>query len=312
MVLTKVIVNTTTEGSDLVSALLFKNGVTGTTIIDKKDVEEVINNKDKFFYDYIDEHITDNYHPTAVIVVGVLDEKVLETATSSIKKDLRVLSEKATVNVGELTVRFEKVNDEQWQDMWKDFYKPVNVGKIVIYADWQKPKWNPFRVSVLLRPGIAFGTGSHPTTSMVIDLMQKIKLKGKSVADIGAGSGILGISAVKLGAAKAYLTDIDKKAYDDAVFNVKLNELEDKITVKVEDMIKEKGVKYDILLMNINADTLIKFADKVKNHLNEYGYIILSGIIDEKSASVKEAYGKQGFKVIKETSEDGWTAVLLR
>lgn len=310
MILTKVVISTTTECSDLVSNILIENGSEGTTIVDKNDVKNIQNEKG-LWVDYIEADIT-KYYPPSVLVVGVINQKGHKDALKNIEKQLLKLSQQTSFNCGELTYRTEKVNDEHWVDIWVDFYKPITIGKFVIYANWQKTKKHLFKKPIILDPGAAFGTGQHPTTSMCIKLLQDIDLKNKFVLDIGCGSGILGIIAVKLGASSAYLTDIDPTACENAKTNAKLNNVSDKLTIKEENLVGDTSKKGDVVVANITSDVLITFSKNIHKNISSGGLIIISGIIDERAAEVEKVYNKAHFSTVKKLSENGWNAYLMK
>lgn len=306
MILKKVIVKTTTEGADIVSAILINNGCTGTTIVDKTDV--IIATKD----DKSASELT-RFYPQNVLVVGVIEHEDPKTAIADIKAELAELK-KANNSLGELTVRTEEVNSEHWSDIWQDYYKAYIVGKIKICGTWQKQGKHFFKIPVLLNPGAAFGTGQHPTTELVIMSMQKLNLKNKVVMDVGCGSGILAICALKLGAKHAIMLDIDDVAIESSILNAQTNNVKDKVTVLKKDIVykKDTELKADILFVNINSKVNMDYAKNINNNINEKGVVILSGILPEYRAKIKNAYISQGFEVMDELTLDNWITYVMR
>lgn len=305
MLLKKVIVKTTTAGSDVVSAILLENGCNGTTIVDKADV--VVASKDETQANELTQ-----FYPEGVLVVGVIeDEKPNECITKirSLLKDLR-----ANKDFGPLTARIEEVNSEHWTDIWQDYYKSYIVGKIKICGTWQKNGPSLFKIPIFLNPGAAFGTGQHPTTELVINAMQKINLNGKEILDVGCGSGILGICAIKLGAKHATLIDIDDVAIESSLLNASTNKIEEKIDVVKEDIIynENKKLKGDVVFVNISSQVNLDFANNANNNVNPKGILIISGILPEYRNKTKEAYIKQGFELIQEYTLDNWITFVLR
>lgn len=306
MILKKVIIKTNTEGSDIVSSILLNNGCNGTTIVDKNDVTMTARTPKEAT------ELT-KYYPESVLVVGVIETIDADVAIKNITNELNNLY-KTSPNFGDLTFRTEEVNSEHWTDIWQDYYKAYIVGKIKICGTWQKQSKSLFKIPILLNPGAAFGTGQHPTTELVIRAMQKLNLKNKTVMDVGAGSGILGICALKLGAKFAYLIDIDDVAIDASELNSKTNNVQDKVTVIKKDIIytEDTTLKADILLVNISNEINLDFAKNVNNHVNENGIVILSGILPEYKNKIIEAYGNKGYDIISELTLDNWITYVLR
>ena len=228
MILKKVIVRTSTKGADLVSAILLTNGCVGTTIVDKEDVVAVTQNKKEA------NELT-KFYPEETLVVGVIDSEEPKPFITKIKNLLKSLQE--SKDLGTLIMRIEDVNSEHWSDIWQDYHKPYIVGKIKICGTWQKPGATLFKTVVYLNPGAAFGTGQHPSTELVIRAMQKLNLKNKTFIDLGSGSGILGICAIKLGAKNGLLIDIDDVAIDSSILNSETNKIQNQVKVIKEDIV---------------------------------------------------------------------------
>ena len=306
MIFKKVIVKTTSDGADLVSSILLENGCNGTTIVDKNDVLSVTCNEQ------LSAELT-AFYPPNVLVVGIIELDDPTSAIASIKSELEELKS-TNKKLGALTTRIEEVNSEHWADIWQDYYKPYTIGKIKIYGTWQKQTGALFKIPILLNPGVAFGTGQHPTTELVIKYMQKINLKDKSVLDIGCGSGILGICALKLGAKEATLVDIDDVAIDSSLINSDINGLANKVSVIKEDIIykENKSIHADIIFCNISSQIDLDYAKNINNNINKNGIAILSGIRSEYLQTTKEAYKNQGFEIVSEDTLDNWYALLMR
>ena len=306
MIFKKVIIKTTTEGADIVSAILLENGCTGTTIVDKSDV--IIAVADPKFASELT-----RFYPKSVLVVGVIEKDDSTECLENIKKELTNLKEKSK-NLGELTLRTEDVNSEHWTDIWQDYYKAYIVGKIKICGTWQKQTHSLFKIPVLLNPGAAFGTGQHPTTELVIMAMQKLHLKDKTILDIGCGSGILGICALKLGAKEAIMLDIDDVAIESAILNAQTNNVKDKATILKRDIIykADKKLHADIIFVNINSKTNMDYAENINNNINANGIAILSGILPEYREKIRHAYEIKGFDVVNEYTLDNWVTYVMK
>lgn len=307
MILKKVIVKTTSEGADIVSAILIENGCTGTTIVDKSDVIIATKDEEKA------SELT-RFYPKNVLVVGVIENADPNEAISTIEQTLNYIKRNSK-GLGDLTVRIEEVNSEHWSDIWQDYYKAYIVGKIKICGTWQRQSKSLFKIPLYLNPGAAFGTGQHPTTELVIMSMQKfVNLKDKNVIDVGCGSGILGLCALKLGAKHATLIDIDDVAIDSALLNAQTNNLKHKVTVLKKDIIykENKTLKGDVLFVNINSETNYDYAKNINNNINPNGIVILSGILPEYREKIKVAYEQQGFEVQNELTLDNWITYVMR
>lgn len=305
MLLKKVIVKTTTKGTDIVSAILLENGCRGTTIVDKADV--VISTSDEKQANELT-----RFYPDGALVVGVIENDNPQASITKIRELLKNL--RSNKEYGPLTARIEEVNSEHWSDIWQDYYKAYIVGKIKICGTWQKAGSSLFKIPIYLNPGAAFGTGQHPTTELVITAMQKLNLKNKTVLDVGCGSGILGICAIKLGAKHATLIDIDDVAIESSLLNAATNKIEDKVSVIKEDIIYKENteLKGDVIFVNISSMVNLDYANNVNNNINTNGILILSGILPEYRSKIKDAYTKQGFDILDEYTLDNWITFVLR
>ena len=308
MILTKVIVNTTSDGSDLVANILISNGSNGATIVDKKDVVSFMADNPKL--EYSETIIT--FYPTQALVVGVVQKENQEETLKQIKKDLSALQKNSPFNVGELSIRTEDVNDEHYVDIWMDFYKPYVVGKLKIYASWQKIAKSFFKVPIIVKPGPAFGTGQHPTTECCLELLQKIPVAGKSILDIGTGTGILAICALKLGAKVACLTDIDDVAIESSNENCEINGCLNKVTILKEDVVGNPSINADIVFLNISTEWALNYAENIKKNINKNGHLIVSGVYEYDKEKVFNHYKSCGYEIEKEMTKDGWVTFLAR
>ena len=211
-------------------------------------------------------------------------------------------------------ISLEGMNEDDWAESWKQYYKPVPLGKVTIVPAWEDYEAKDGEVIIRMDPGMAFGTGTHETTRLVIRLMQDEELVGKRVLDVGTGSGILSICASKLGAASCNAYDIDPMAVKVARENC-LADGCDNITVGVSDLLRgvdRSGGKYDFCVANIVADIIIRMLPDVRDYVKEGSPLILSGIIGERAEEVRAAVIKNGFTVEKEIKENDWVGMLVR
>ena len=206
------------------------------------------------------------------------------------------------------------VNEEDWANSWKAYYKPIKIGeKIVIVPAWEKYSASPEEIVVRMDPGMAFGTGTHETTRLVIKLLEKYVKNGARVADVGCGSGILAICASKLGAGECKAYDIDPVAVKVANENIKDSGLNN-VTCEVSDLLKQvdrSGGAYDVICANIVADIIIRMMPDVGALMDKNSVILASGIIVERSEDVISGFEQHGFKIVERIDENGWCALAV-
>lgn len=222
------------------------------------------------------------------------------------------LKERFTTLSLEVTLTADGVKEEDWAESWKQYYKPIHLGRVTIVPAWEA--YSPAEGEVIVRmdPGMAFGTGTHETTRLVLRLLEKEIKGGERVMDVGTGSGILAICASKLGAASCAAYDIDPVAVRVAKENAKDNDC-DNITCAVSDLLAGVDMSegpYDICLANIVADIILRMAPDVGGCLKTGGKLIVSGIIGSRVNEVRDALSIQGFRMVKEIAENDWRALL--
>ncbi|MBE6661957.1 MAG: 50S ribosomal protein L11 methyltransferase [Ruminococcaceae bacterium] len=207
------------------------------------------------------------------------------------------------------------VNEEDWANSWKEYYKPLHIGeKIVIVPAWERYDKKEGEVIVTMDPGMAFGTGTHETTRLVIGLLERYTEKGSSVLDVGTGSGILAICASKLGAGQCYAYDIDPVAVRVAKDNIESNAC-DNIVCEQSDLLKsvekiEGG--YDLVTANIVADIILRMIPDVGQYMHENTILLASGIIAERADDVVSGFEKNGFQIVERVLDNGWCALAVK
>jgi ribosomal protein L11 methyltransferase len=256
----------------------------------------------------------------------LVDETILNADRETVKVSLFVPEERNPLEYKEFIetrltdlgikgeIGLEGMNEDDWAESWKQYYKPVPLGRITVVPAWEKYEAKEGEVIVRMDPGMAFGTGTHETTRLVIRLMQDELKGGERLLDVGTGSGILSICASKLGAKTCNAYDIDPVAVKVARENA-LADGCDNITVGVSDLLRGvdlDGGKYDFCVANIVADIIIRMLPDVRTYVKEGAPLILSGIIGERAAEVREAVIKNGFTVEKEINENDWVGMLVR
>lgn len=292
----QVTVCTTHEASDLISYLLIESGSEGTTIKDSADFADLY--KGGIIWDYIDEKLLKV--DERVYVSGFFDR---DRNISDIVQRLDELKGESELPLGSLEISIEIIDSADWENQWKKYYKPIEIDRVVIVPKWIKREKDG-HIEVFIDPGMAFGTGSHETTSMCVRLLCGLELDGKDVCDFGCGSGILGVTAVKLGAKHCIMSDIDRQAVQAASENAALNGVTDKVTILCGDL-KSEGT-FDVVVANITADVLIRLSGIIGGLLNKGGTLIISGIINARADEVLKAYKEF---TLKEKIKDGeWQA----
>ena len=207
------------------------------------------------------------------------------------------------------TVELEKVEQEDWQNGWRKYYHPMEIGRhLAVVPSWQE--YETDRVKLILDPGLAFGTGGHETTSLCLEALDQLVRGGERVLDIGTGSGILAIAALKLGAAQAEGVDIDPVAVRTAGENAALNGVADRLTVLAGDLSDKASGQYQIITANIVANAIMALAPAVPGLMAEGGVFIASGIIDTRKEEVIAALQAAGLKVQEVKEKRGWECIV--
>lgn len=288
------VVKCTSAQSEDVAYALHELGSMGEVFSDYSVVKDVLDNKS---WDYADSSL---FEPTEnCSVSGFFD---IEANDDSIAQKIALMT-------GENSVEVKIIDSVDWENEWKKYYKPLNIGKIVIIPEWIPHKPTDGSTPVYLNPGLAFGTGMHETTSMCIDFMQKIDVKNKRILDFGCGSGILGICATALGADDVLFADTDEQAISATEYNCMLNGIADP-NVTCRD-VREISVDADVVLANITADVLCDVEPIIATSLKKGGFAILSGIITPKLDIVKSTYDK-AFTLVEQQTKNEWSALLYK
>lgn len=312
MKFTELTIHTTTEGSELVADVLWRYTTYGVAISDIKDVIALQRDK-AMYWDYIDESLIEGREEVLVKCFIPLDEtkKILPL----IREDLEELAKNSAdfLSIGTLEGTRREVEGDDWLQIWRTHFRPLHIGdRIVVCPEWIKYEKQPREEVVLLDSNMAFGTGEHETTSMCLKLLQEYLTPDSVCIDVGCGSGILGISAIKLGAKHAYLTDIDFVAVKSATHNSQINGVSDRVTVAHADLLNDITIKGDIMLANITAEILCGLAPSIPKNLKEGGILILSGIIESRLDMVLKAFTAQNLKLDKTMREGEWIALSFK
>ena len=314
---TELTIHTTSEASEIIADIMWGYTDFGVTICDKNDIIALQTAKETTFWDYMDDDLAESAamadKPSDVLVKCYIANDVAQETIASILDDIFNAREMSggALAFGSLEDTKREVDGDDWIDVWKKHFRPIHLGKIVVVPEWiEYTPANDERM-VLLDSNMAFGTGEHETTSMCVELMQEYIEPSSVCIDVGCGSGILGISAIKLGAQKAYLTDIDLIAVESSLHNCQLNGVVAQTVVAHSNLLESTDVQGDIMMANITGEVLKMLAPSIPKNLKKDGVLILSGIIESRLAMVKKAYEDVGMHVIKERKKGEWYALVL-
>ena len=306
-------VHTTTEASEIIADIMWNYTNYGVTICDVNDIIALQKSKDTMYWDYMDDDLT-AAQPKDVLVKCYIAEDIAEKTVGEIMRDVAEAKEMSggALPFGTLEDTKREVDGDDWIDVWKKHFRPIRLGRIVVVPEWIDYTPEADEKIVLLDSNMAFGTGEHETTSMCVELMQEYVTPDSVCIDVGCGSGILGISAVKLGAKKAYLTDIDYVAVSSATHNSELNGTADKTVVAHSNLLDDTDIQGDVMMANITGEILKLLAPSIPKNLKKDGVLILSGIIESRLSMVKDAYEEVGMQAVKERRKGEWFALVLK
>ena len=310
-------IDTTPAGLTPVSDLVEGLGITGLVIEDEGDFHDFLEHNHQY-WDYVDEELMEAKRGVCRITFYVEANDEGMDMVAKVRLALAALKEQRS-DCGSLLMTMAQMDDADWENNWKQFYKPMEIGeRLIVVPEWESAKTHG-RIPLILNPGLTFGTGSHATTRLCLTALEKHVTAGQRVLDLGCGSGILSIAALLLGADHAFACDIDEKCVDVAYENAALNGIgKDKYTVRWGDVLsdkqlqKEMGGQYDIIVANIVSDVIIGLAPQVRPFLKEGGLFLTSGIIDTRAAEVAQKLRDAGWEIVEERSSEGWFSYLCK
>ena len=258
--------------------------------------------------DLIDESILNADKTIASVSVYLSSDRSVPESIAFIRE--RLLAEGLLDNAKIETVG---VNEEDWANSWKAYYKPIKIGeKLVIVPAWEKYEPQEGELIVRMDPGMAFGTGTHETTRLVIQLLENYTKAGCRMLDVGTGSGILAICASRLGAGECRAYDIDPMAVRVANENIKDSGLSN-ITCEVSDLLRnvDRTAPYDLICANIVADIIIRMTPDVGAFMHEKTVLLASGIISERADDVVACFEEHGFRIVERLEDNGWCGLAV-
>lgn len=312
---------TTSEGIDPVCGRLYQLGITGTEIEDYDDFRDFLDNN-KQYWDYVDDELVQSKQGETRVKVYISDNASGHEMLLQIKETLRQLKEYDTDGLfGRLETETDSMCEEDWANNWKQYFHPIKIGeRLMVKPEWEELLDDEGRVVFSVNPGMTFGTGSHFTTQLCMEQLEKYVKDGDSMLDLGCGSGILSVVSLMLGAAHATAVDIDPNAVDIAYDNAQRNNVNKEKyrvlsgNILTDDAVKEKigDRKYDIVAANIVADVIIGLAPVAAEYIKDNGVFITSGIITEREADVKTALTENGFDISDTQRRGEWICIICR
>lgn len=303
-------IHTTNEAIEPISNILHEAGASGVVIEDPFELSK--EREDRFGEIY--QLNPDDYPEEGVIVKAYLPiNSFLGETVEEIKEAINNLV-LFNIDIGLNRVSIMEVNEEEWATAWKKYYHPVKISeKFTIVPTWED--YTPVHSDELiieLDPGMAFGTGTHPTTVLCIQSLERIVKKGDAVIDVGTGSGVLSIAAAMLKAKSVLALDLDEVAVNSAKINLKLNKVQNVASVKQNNLLNDINEKADVIVANILAEIIVRFTDDVYCLLNKDGYFIASGIISQKKEEVKDAIIASGLEIVETVQMEDWVSITAK
>ena len=306
---------TTTEAEDIVSSMLMDLGIQGVEIEDKVPLTQ--SDKEQMFVDILPETEADD--GVAYLSFYLEKDEDKEKVLADVRVELQDMA--SYLNVGACTIEESQTEDVDWVNNWKQYFHQFYVDDILIIPSWEEVKpEDSDKMVIHIDPGTAFGTGMHETTQLCIRQIRKYTTPETTILDVGCGSGILGMLALKFGAKYSVGTDLDPCAIEATYENMEVNGInKDMYEVMIGNIIDDKDVqdkvgygKYDIVVANILADVLVALTPVIVDQLKDGGIYITSGIIDDKEETVVEAVKAAGLEVLEVTYQGEWVSVTAR
>ncbi len=315
----EICVYTTDAGLDAVTFAFSNAGLDQVSIEESHERAMAFLNERAVYWDFADADKVGVDEPCVKAYVADVPES--EPVVAEVKRGIAALRETDLgYDAGSLSVVVNRMDDADWENNWKAYYKPLNIGqRLYVLPCWIEDPAPQGRVTLKLDPGVAFGTGEHHTTRMCLELLETVVKAGDDMLDLGCGSGILSVASVLLGAKHAVAVDIDPVAEHVAIENAEMNGVNsDRYDVLIGDLLEDEALRsrirrdYDVVAANIVAGVIIAIAPFAKTCCKPGAPFIVSGIIDEREDEVKAALVKDGFTIEKILRSEGWVAMLLR
>ena len=306
----EVTVNTHSESVEVVSSILIELGSKGVSIEDPQDYYQLTDEQ----LEWLKVQQKDLYETDTVIVKGYFQPPQWSKDSSNLLHEKLEEIKVYGLQTGPLSIQVKEVGEEDWANAWKQYYFPVRVTRFLTvvpsWIDYEKEQNDELLIE--LDPGLAFGTGTHPTTQLSLTALEQTIRGNESVLDVGTGSGVLSIASKLLGASKVTAFDIDEMATRVAKENIALNPTIGEIEVYENNLLVGVDQKSDLIVANILAEILLQMPEDAYRNLKDDGSLILSGIIESKANEVKEAYEKAGFTLVERMTMKEWNCFIMK
>ncbi|MGN0970720.1 MAG: 50S ribosomal protein L11 methyltransferase, partial [Aristaeellaceae bacterium] len=304
-------IHPTTAGADLFSGALMQEGATGTMVEDRADIPDPA--KPNGIWEIIDPKLIEAMPEDVLVHAWFEPDASFADKLQALRLRMTELKASAAMDMGTLDIGTANVHDEDWSEVWKKFYKPFRAGNHLVV----KPTWELYDAQmgdkvIEIDPGMAFGSGTHETTGMCMELLEDALHGGERVIDVGTGSGILAIGAALLGAKEVTAIDIDPMAVKVARENIEHNGLQDKVTALEGNLLDHLDVTCELCVANIIADVICMFAAPLNDHIVPGGLFICSGIIKEREQDVVDALTAADYTILDIRRKGEWVAMLSR
>jgi ribosomal protein L11 methyltransferase len=306
----EICIHTAQEAIEPISHILHESGASGVVIEDPADL---VKDRDTTFGEIYDLNVED-YPKEGVVIKAYLPvNSFLAETVDGIKKEINGLLV-YDFDLGANKVTISEVNEEEWATAWKKYYHPVKISeRFTIVPTWENyEKVSTDELIIELDPGMAFGTGTHPTTVMSLQALERTVKERDTVIDVGTGSGVLSIGAALLGASAVQALDLDEVAVRSARENIELNQVGNVVTVGQNNLLQGIEGPVDIVVANILAEVIVRFVDDAAKVLKPGGMFITSGIISAKKEDVKKALMGAGFVIQEVTLMEDWVAIIAQ
>ena len=317
-------IDTNHAGLEPLEIFLSANGVDGVVIDDEQDFQSFLENNHQY-WDYVDEDLEASMKGKSRITFYLPADGDGFDQLAHLRTALQGFKDAHAGKYGTLLMTLENLKDADWENNWKQYYKPMEIGeRLLVIPEWEQENVKgqakyAGKVPLILEPGLTFGTGSHATTRLCLTALEEAVHGGETVLDLGCGSGILSIAALRLGAEHAFACDIDEKCVEVAYENAALNGIDrSRYTVRWGDVLSDQQLKaeigggYDMVVANIVADVIIGLSGQVRPFLKEGGLFLCSGIIDDRAEEVAQRLREAGWDILRTRQSEGWFSYLCR
>lgn len=303
-------IHTSNEAVEAIANILHESGASGVVI---EDPAELTKERENRFGEIVELNPADFPEEGVIIKAYLPVNSFIGETVASLKQEITDLVNFG-IDIGKNNVTTTEVKEEDWATAWKQYYHPVKISdRFTIVPTWENYKRITSEELIIeLDPGMAFGTGTHPTTVMCIQALERTVREDDTVVDVGTGSGVLSIASALVGAHKVIALDLDEVAVDSAKENVQINQVNHIVDVRQGDLLHGIKGKADVVVANILADVIVGFTDDAATVVKQGGYFITSGIIQQKKFEVKDALESAGFEIVETLVMEDWIAFIAR